>query len=85
MLLSGIRLCGEFSDGYESLASKNLCFLRGGNNKNIFGKLYYFGEALNLTRGCWCVYGKMLTTADTSIKGSFLELSHTDLIGVEGM
>lgn len=40
MLLSGIRLRGEFSDEYESLASKNLGFLRGGNNKSIFGKLY---------------------------------------------
>lgn len=45
MLLSGIRLRGEFSDGYESLASKNLCFLREGN-KSISGKLYYFGKYL---------------------------------------
>lgn len=47
--------------------------------------MYYFGEALNLTRGYRCVYGKILTTADTSIKGSFLELSHKDLIGVVGV
>lgn len=85
MLLSGRRLRGEFSDGYESLASKNLCFLREGNNKSISGKLYYFGEALNLTRGYGCVYGKMLATADISIKGSFLELGLKDLIGVVGM
>ena len=47
--------------------------------------MYYFEEALNLSRGYRCVYGKMLMTADTSIKGSFLELNHKDLIGVVGM
>lgn len=43
-----------------------------------------FGEDLTSLENMG-VCGKMLVTADTSIKGSFLELSHKDIIGIVGM